>query len=195
MSQNNTRRAFFLQGGAALGAGVGAAVGASAVAAAKSAPADEQVRQLQRQLRDAQDREAILRLHTDFTRLVASGSYGQAAELFAGPAGQQFADRYADPDAVIHTGYRQGVSHQIDAVVIGEDGQSATGIFHVDAEFTTPIRGDFTIARMARLQGQVADRRWESGRLEARYERADGQWKITALGFRATSTEGSQPSW
>ena len=183
MSQNNTRRAFFVQGGAALGAGVGAAVGASAVAAAKPAPADEQVRQLQRQLRDAQDREAIRHLHADFTRLVTSGSYGQAAELFAGPASRQFADRYADPEAVIHTGYRQGVSHQSDAVVISEDGQSASGTFHVAAELTTPIRGDFTIARMARLQGQVADRRWESGRLEARYGKAEGQWKMTSLDY------------
>jgi hypothetical protein len=194
MSQNSTRRAFFVQGGAALGAGVGAAVGASAVAAAKSVPEDEQVRQLQRQLRDAQDREAIRHLHTDFTALVANGNYGQAAELFAGPASHQFVDRCTDPEAVHYTGFRHGVPHQRDAIVISEDGQSAIGTFHVDAELTTPIRGNFTVARMARLQGQVADRRWERGRLEVRYERAAAQWKMTSLDYVA-APEGSQPSW
>ncbi|HEY4212695.1 MAG TPA: nuclear transport factor 2 family protein [Steroidobacteraceae bacterium] len=186
MSLNNTRRAFFVQGGAALGAGVGAAVGVSAAASANTGSSQDQVKQLQRQLRDAQDREAIRRLHTDFTRLVAGGDYGQAAELFAGPASRQFADRYVDSEAIIHTGYRQRVSHESDALVVSEDGLSATGTFHVDAELTTPVRGEFTIARMARLQGQVADRRWESGRLEARYEKAEGRWRMTSLDYLPT---------
>ena len=81
--------------------------------------------------------------------------------------------------------------------MISEDGQSATGTFHVEVELTTPIRGDFTIARMARLQGQVADRRWETGRLEACYRKAQGQWKMTSLDYvrGLAASEGSQPSW
>ena len=41
-----------------------------------------------------------------------------------------------------------------------------------------PLRGTSTIAQMARLQGHVADRRWESGHFEARYTRTVEGWRI-----------------
>jgi hypothetical protein len=43
-----------------------------------------------------------------------------------------------------------------------------------------------TVAQMARLQGQLANRRWESGRLEVSYAKSNGQWKITAFKYQAT---------
>ena len=48
-----------------------------------------------------------------------------------------------------------------------------------------PLQGDSTIARMARLQGQAATRRWESGRIEARYVKAQDKWKIMSLYYVA----------
>jgi hypothetical protein len=38
---------------------------------------------------------------------------------------------------------------------------------------------------MARLQGQVADRRWESGRFEATYLGRGGEWKVASLRYLA----------
>jgi hypothetical protein len=38
---------------------------------------------------------------------------------------------------------------------------------------------------MARLQGQVAERHWQTGQFEARYVKTDGRWKITALRYLA----------
>jgi hypothetical protein len=36
---------------------------------------------------------------------------------------------------------------------------------------------------MARLQGNVADRRWEAGQFEAKYVKSRGQWKIASLSY------------
>jgi hypothetical protein len=45
------------------------------------------------------------------------------------------------------------------------------------------LPADSTLAQMARLQGQMAERHWEAGRFEARYVKSAGQWQITALRF------------
>ena len=62
ITTRSTRRAFFLQGSAALGAGVGATVAASALAGDKRVPPEEQLSQLRQQFELAEDREAIRRL-------------------------------------------------------------------------------------------------------------------------------------
>lgn len=46
-----------------------------------------------------------------------------------------------------------------------------------------PVQGDSTIAQMARLQGMLADVRWESGWLQARYVKTGGRWQIAALEY------------
>jgi hypothetical protein len=48
---------------------------------------------------------------------------------------------------------------------------------------STPLHGDSTVAQMARLQGQMASRRWETGRFEAQYVKARGQWKMATLSY------------
>jgi hypothetical protein len=55
----------------------------------------------------------------------------------------------------------------------------------VDVELCTPLRDDCTIAQMARLQGMMADRRWETGQIEAQYVKTSGQWKLTSLRYPA----------
>jgi hypothetical protein len=73
-----------------------------------------------------------------------------------------------------------------DSLSLGQDLLQATAVWHVDAAVGTPLVGDSTVAQMARLQGQVANHRWESGRIEARYVKLHGQWQIAALDYQAT---------
>jgi hypothetical protein len=189
----STRRAFFVSGGAVVGAGVATAVGASALTADKPLPMEEQLKQLRVRLAGLEDREAIRQLHLAFTTLVEERSYNAAAELFddhaqvqlsgANAAGkseirQLFADQY-------HSAYRQRTSQQRDEVKLAANHLSATATFHVEVELCTPLQGDCTAAQMARLQGNVADRRWEHGRFDASYIKTQGQWKVASLSYRA----------
>ena len=203
---NSSRRAFFLQGGAALGVGAGAA---AATTAAASAPTQEnpgslaeQLQKLRQQLDGMEDREAIRRLQQAFTTLVEQQAYEAAAELFENQArlnlsgvsanGKRailrlFADQDREQNAtVIHSAYRQNASQQADAVTLSEDRTQGTATFHVEVELCVPLQGDCTAAKMARLQGHSADRRWEAGRFEAKYVKTSGQWKIASLSYRAS---------
>jgi hypothetical protein len=201
----SSRRAFFVRGGAVLGAGVGAVVATTVAApavASGNAPVDDQVKQLRQQLDGVADREAIRQLHLAFTTLIEQQAYEAAADLFdeqahlnlsgvsaTGKAAvlQVFADQYRHQSGTaIHNAYRQNTMQQRDAVTLSVDRRQATATFHVEVELCTPLQGDCTVAQMARLQGHVADRRWEAGRFEARYVRARGRWKIAALGYVAS---------
>ena len=197
---DSTRRAFFLRGSAALGTGVAAAVAASAAASEDHTPEQEQLRKLRRELQEAQDGTAIRRLHLEFASLIEQKAYERAVRLFDERADldlsgerargmsaiqQLFEEKYRRQSAsVIHSAYRQTAAHQSkDVLRISEDQASAT--FHVDAQLSTPLQEDCTVARMARMQGQLADRRWESGRLEGRYVKSGGEWKIVSLKYLA----------
>jgi hypothetical protein len=198
----SSRRAFFVSGGAVLGAGVATAVGASAVASEKALPVEEQLKQLRDQLAGLEDREAIRRLHLAFASFVEQQRYEAAAELFDDRAcldlsgvtatgksdiAKVFSHQYRDQHApAFHSSYRQTTSQQQDSVALSEDRLSATATFHTEVELCTPLQSDCTAATMARLQGNVADRRWESGRFEAKYVKAEGQWKVASLRYQAT---------
>src|SRR5687767_13996606 len=154
-----SRRAFFVSGGAVLGAGAAAAVSAAPVASEST----------------ADDRETIRRLHLDFAGFMEQRRYEAAADLFAEAAqldlsgvaakgksaiAKLLAHRYRDQDVpVLHSAYRQNASQRLDAVTLGKDGTQATAIFHTEVELCTPLQADCTAATMARLQGNVADRR------------------------------------
>lgn len=181
----STRRAFFLQGGAALGTGVAVTAGASTMASDPAA-----------------DREAIRGLQIAFATLIENRTYDAAAELFdesaqlnlsgviasGKPAIRKlFADRYREQNAaVLHSAYRQRASQPGDVLTFSDDGAQANATFNVEVELCTPLREDCTAAQMARLQGNVADRRWESGRFDATYVKTRGQWKIASLRYIAT---------
>jgi hypothetical protein len=182
----STRRSFFLQGGAVLGAGV----------AATAAASTEDAR-----LRELQDREAIRGLQLAFASLIENGTHDAAAELFEERAHlnlsgvsatgrpailKLFADQYREQKAaVLHSAYRQNTSQQSDVLTFNNDGLQAAATFNVEVELCTPLQDDCTVAQMARLQGNMADRRWESGRLEAQYVKRRGQWKISSLTYTA----------
>jgi ketosteroid isomerase-like protein len=194
---DRSRRSFFLQGGAALGAGVAAAGAAALMPDAGSSP--DQLRQLRQQLDHLGAREAIRQLHLAFTSLVESQAYEAAAELFTDDAHlqlsglsatgkpairRQFANQYRQQQAAaLHTAYRQSALQQQDVVTIGDSGLSAAATFHADVELSTPLPADSTAAQMARLQGQVADRRWQAGRFNAQYVKLQGEWRIASLRY------------
>jgi hypothetical protein len=183
----STRRAFFLQGGAVLGTGVAATAGASTEDA---------------RLRELQDREAIRSLQLAFASLIENRTYDAAADLFderahlnlsgVSATGKRailelFADQYREQAApILHSAYRQNTSQQSDVLTFSEDGLRATATCNVEVELCTPLQADCTAAQMARLQGNMADHRWESGRLEAQYVKRRGQWKISSLRYTAT---------
>lgn len=198
----STRRAFFAKGGAVLGAGVASTVGVSALAASGAPTAEDELIRLRRELDQAQEREAIRRLHLAFAALIESRSYESAVELFderatvslsgvsaTGKAAirRMFAEQYREQRAaVLHCAYRPNARQQKDVVTIAEDRSRATATYHVDVQLGIPLQGDCTAAQMARLQGQLADCRWESGRLEARYVKSAGEWKIASLSYLAS---------
>jgi hypothetical protein len=197
----SSRRDFLMTGGAALGASAGIAttVGAATplvtrpvaatppgVAPAPVSPPDEHAKQLRG-------------LHLDFTTLVENQSYEAVADLFDEQAyldlsgvtangkaaiRQLFVEQYRHQNAqVLHRAYRQNSSQQNDVVTLSEDGLQAAATFHVEVEWCQPLQGDSTVEQMARLQGNVADRRWETGRFDAKYVRTRGQWRIASLRY------------
>jgi hypothetical protein len=196
---NGMRRAFFLRGGAVLGAGVGTLAAAGALLPGNSPAIADRVQELQRELTCHQDGAAIRQLHRTFTVAIATQAYEAAVELFEPDAAlnlsgltaqgkpaimRLFATQYRQQQArVLHSAYRQSPLQQQDLVTIAADGAHATATFHCDVELSAPLPADSTLAQMARLQGQMAERHWEAGRFEARYVKSAGQWQITALRF------------
>ena len=167
----NSRRAFLAQGGAMLGAGVAATAGAATLAADATPSRADELRQLRRDLAAAQDREAIRHLQR---------------ALLSTPA---------DPQSLsqpFHRAYRPD-TRKPDTLTLADNGHQATGALYVSAEVCTPLQGDSTIATMARLQGNVADSRWEAGRLDVTYLKTTGVWRIATLAYTRLPTQaGSQ---
>jgi hypothetical protein len=175
VKQKSTRRAFFLQGGAVLGAGVAATTAATGLALAATPQASAGNGAGVGARGTAEDREAIRQLHLAFVaRLEADATVGNQADA---PVRELF-DEHVQLGA-----YRQTSLQRQDEVVFSEDGLQATGTFHCEVELCTPLQDDCTAAQMARLQGLMANRRWESGRFEASYEKSRGQWRMTAVSY------------
>jgi hypothetical protein len=199
---NRSRRAFFTTGGAVLGAGVATTVAAATLTSDSASPLEEQLTKLRQQLDGMEDREAIRQLQREFTTLVEYQAYESVAELFDEQADlnlsgvsatgrpailRLFVDQYRHQRAAaIHSAYRQSNSQHRDSVTLSEDRQQATATFHTEVELCTPLQGDCTVAQMARLQGHVADRRWETGRFEAKYVQTRGQWRMVSLSYLST---------
>jgi hypothetical protein len=192
---NRSRRAFFLRGGALLGAGVATTAGAKALLADPTPAAPEL-------LQSVADCEAIRQLHLTFTDLMENQAYEAATELFhehaqlnlsglaavGKPAiAHLFAVQYRQLQAaVMHSAYRQNAAQRKDRMSISQARQQATATFHTEVQISTPLQGDSTVAQMARLQGQMADRRWESGRFDARYVKVQARWKMASLRYTPT---------
>lgn len=201
---NSSRRAFFMTGGTVLGAGVATTIGAAGLTSdGAPSPLEAQLQELRQQLEGVNDREAIRQLHREFTTLIERQAYEAAAGLFDEQARlnlssgvsatgrrailELFADQYRHQKAaVMHSRYRQSTSQHADVVTVREDRLQATAIFHTEVEVCTPLQGDCTVAQMARLQGHMAERRWEAGRFEVRYARTRGRWRMASLSYQST---------
>jgi ketosteroid isomerase-like protein len=189
MGEGNSRRAFFVRGGALLGAGVAAA----------AAGRTDDALPMRDELSRLRDQEAIRQVHLTFAAAIEHQAYEAVAALFDERAHvelsgvtatghsairQLFEDQYRHQKAaLIHTMYRPNALQQKDLVTLGEDGLSASATYHVDVQLSAPLQDDCTAAQMARLQGQMASCYWEAGRLEARYAKTEGRWKITSLRY------------
>jgi hypothetical protein len=158
LKKKSTRRAFFLNGGAVLGAGVAATAGAVGLAPPAAAAGKPGA--------GAEDREAIRQLLLAFIARLENES-DAASPLFDEQLGA----------------YRQTASQLKDEVRLSEDGLRATATFHCEVELCTPLQDDCTAAQMARLQGLMASRRWESGRFEASYVKTRGQWTMESVAY------------
>ena len=182
--------------------GYAAAAGAAAVRG-ESGAANAGLRE---SVNGAAEREAIRRLHLTLLAHVEQRDFAGAAAMFAAADGWRASGLGDDSAAqsacgqdsahsgsrriVAHTAYRQTSAQRLDEIALSEDGAQATARFHVEAEVCTPIQGDCTAAQMARLQGNVASRHWESGRFEMKLAKTQGNWKIVSLAYeRAPSTE------
>jgi hypothetical protein len=84
-----------------------------------------------------------------------------------------------------HRAYRANARQTEDTLVMTANGRSATATWHVDVKKGMELEGNSTIVQMARLQGHLGNVQWESGRLEARYEKAEGEWRMTAVSYTA----------
>jgi hypothetical protein len=114
----------------------------------------------------AEEREAIRKLHARYIADVESATVAAAAPT--------------------HRAYRANARQVEDTLTMTANGRSATATWNVDVKTGMAIEGDSTIAQMARLQGHLGNVQWESGRLEARYEKAEGQWRMTEVRYAAS---------
>jgi hypothetical protein len=191
-ADKSSRRSFFTCGGAALGVGLATTVTGGALAAAGVPP------QADPPADSPAERESLRQLQLSFNGHIESGRHEEAADLFAPQAiltlggetargrsaiGALLARQARQELPVLHRAYRQSpVQQQRDTVTIGSGGH-ATATFHVDVELCRPLAADCTAARMALLQGGLAERRWEAGTLDAAYRKTAGRWQITSLRY------------
>lgn len=197
-----SRRAFFLRGGAVLGAGVATAAGAGTLEPASTAPADE-VAKLRAALDAAADRESIRALQAQFLHAIGQQDYVAAARLFADDASlalsgveargraaieHAFTTQYgAQRAAILHGAYRDVAALTDESLAFSPDRREARARLSGQVELCTPLTATCTAAQMARLQGQMAERRWEAGRFDARYVRSPEGWRFGSLRWSATA--------
>lgn len=137
----------------------GATLGAGVAAAVSAAARPSSTRAT------PEEREVIRRLHAQYIADVEAGTQPAATPT--------------------HHAYRANARQIEDTLVMTANGRSATAIWHVDVKTGMALEGDSTIVQMARLQGHLGQVQWESGRLEARYEKAEGEWRMTAVSYTA----------
>jgi hypothetical protein len=204
MKSNSTRRDFVLRSGAVLGAGVATATTAAGAVALRGDNVEAGLRGTaagaaagSRNGADgAAEREAIRHVHRTLLAHVEKRDFAGAAELFAAADAWHASGLRSEAPAEgarfsTRTAYRQTSTQLRDDIALSEDGASATARFHVEAEVCTPIQGDCTAAQMARLQGNVASRHWESGRFDLKLAKTQGHWRIVSLTYERAPSSAS----
>jgi SnoaL-like domain len=195
-----TRRSFFRNGGAALGAGIAGASGATAAPTDVAASDPAELASLRSKLTAVAERRAIEQLQAQFLQLMNTGAYAAAATLFADDAKVDMSGeaangaeaiqrllvtRYGQQLATnIHRSYRRSTAQGDDVYQLNADQRTASAQVYAEVELCCPLTGNSTPEQMARLQGQVAQSRWEQGVLAMSYTKHNNQWLIASLRYQ-----------
>jgi hypothetical protein len=187
------RRDFLVRGGIMLSTSLASTLAVSAAAS----PADEELKKLRNQVHRLQDRDAIRRSYRDFMTFMHDRRYAAVAELFDTSGQLRLGGAIANGRRAIclalaaqhdeynqtrrHNAYRQTLTGNDDQTSLSIERERAEAGFNIEVEVCTPRAVDCTAAHMARLQGDMVDRRWEPGRLRMCCGRQCGEWKITSL--------------
>jgi SnoaL-like domain len=197
-----TRRSFFRSGGAALGAGIAAASSATAAPTGTTTTDPAELASLRSNLAVVAERRAIENLQAKFLQLMNTGSYPAVARLFTDDATldlsgeaatgteaihRLFAASYGQQLATnIHRAYRHSTAQRDDAFQLSADHRHASTEVYAEVEVCYPLTGNSTPEQMARLQGFVAQSRWEHGVLAMSYAKRNGQWLIASLQYQVS---------
>lgn len=156
-----------------------------------------------------EDANAVRTLHRTLEVRLHEGRYEEVLELFAENAevvyngglfkGQKGIRRlYCDL-------FRSGMTGKkiepapgfeidtVDTVEMAANGKTATGRFPYSIQVGTPMQGESSLVKMARLQGEGIRKWWEGGTYEVTYVKAGRSWKIRKLEYRAVSKADYRP--
>jgi hypothetical protein len=210
---NNGRRNFIRKTGAALSAVVAsAATGFSRSAPDPAAGLRDQIDRLSNRVGSMEDADAVRRLHRIYESSLDRFMYEDVVALFADEAevvykgglfrGKESIHRlYCDHFASGLTGkkiepapgFEPDPAQQLDIVEVSDDRKSASGRFPYSIQAGTPMTGDSSLVKMARLQGQGVLQWWEAGTYEVSYVKEGNAWKIKRLEYRVMSNADYKP--
>ena len=212
--QNTGRRSFLWKAGAAMSAAVAAAVPGMANHKSNLGEGlNAEVNRLSNRLGILEDENTIRTLHQTYETLLDRGRYEDVPDLFADDAevvfnGGAFKGRKDGVSRLYGDCFRSGLTgkkigsapnFEVDSeqrrefIKVSADRLSASGQFPYSMRVGTPMTGDSSLVRMARLQGEGIVKWWEGGTCEVSYVKVGGAWKISRLEYHATSKADYKP--
>jgi hypothetical protein len=172
-----------------------------------------EVNRLSNRLGILDDENTIRTLHQTYETLLDGGRYEEVADLFAEDAevvfnGGAFKGRKDGVARLYGDCFRSGLTgkkigsapnfevdseQRRESIKVSTNRLSASGHFPYSMQVGTPMTGDSSLVRMARLQGEGIVKWWEGGTCEVSYVKLDGAWKISRLEYHVTSKADYKP--
>lgn len=215
LSKPNTgRRSFMWKAGAAVSAALAAAVPSVAKSGTNQSDGkNAEASQLAHRLGILEDENTIRTLHQTYETLLDGGRYEEVADLFAEDAevvfnGGAFKGRKDGVSRLYGDCFRSGLTgkkigsapkfeanseQQRESIKVSADRLSAGGQFPYSMQVGTPMTGDSSLVRMARLQGEGIVKWWEGGTCEVSYVKVSNAWKISRLEYHVTLKTDYKP--
>ena len=211
---NSGRRSFLWKAGAAMSAAVAAAVPVMANHKSNLGEGlDAEVNRLSNRLGILEDENTIRTLHQTYETLLDRGRYEEVPDLFADDAevvfnGGAFKGRKDGVSRLYGDCFRSGLTgkkigsapnfevdseQRRESIKVSADRLSASGQFPYSMQVGAPMKGDSSLVRMARLQGEGIVKWWEGGTCEVSFVKVGGAWKISRLEYHATSKADYKP--
>jgi hypothetical protein len=215
LSKPNTgRRSFMWKAGAALSAAMASAI--PSMSNHRSNQGDglnAEVNRLSNRLGILDDENTIRTLHQTYETLLDGGRYEEVADLFAEDAevvfnGGAFKGRKDGVSRLYGDCFRSGLTgkkigsapnfeadseQQRESIKVSADRLSASGQFPYSMQVGTPMTGDSSLVRMARLHGEGIVKWWEGGTCEVSYVKVSNAWKISRLEYHVTLKTDYKP--